>query len=94
MRKTFRITESQLNRIVSESIKKIISEEVDLGWNHKTQYEKDEESRRREALRKLNAPIEKEIHRLRNEIDEHYDDDEYCEKLGRQIRALKSKLKH
>ena len=85
MRRTIRLRESELRDIISESVRRILKEEIDTGqvpsaW---------EKSQRKRISSPNEEEIRKKIRRLRNMIEEYDDEGKDTSELTKQIAKLK-----
>ncbi len=81
MKKTIRLTESDLHNIVKESVRRILMEEVDTG-QVKAAWEKEQKPPESPRVKR----IRQEIARLRREIDK-------AEKAGENIKPIQDQIK-
>lgn len=81
MKKTIRLTESDLHNIVMESVRRILKEEVDTG-QVKAAWEKEQKPPESPRVKR----IRQEIARLRREIDK-------AEKAGENIKPIQDQIK-
>lgn len=83
MRRRVRLTESDLNRIVRESVKRILSEEVDLG--------QIDAMRDRPRAKEYSKEDKKRIWELRNLIDDYEKEGKDTSDITKEIRCIKEK---
>ena len=83
MKKVIRLTESELKRMVIESVQRILKEEVDLG--------QIDAMRDRPRAKELPIEAKREIRRLRYLIDDYESEGKDTTKLTNAIRKIKDK---
>lgn len=84
MKRTIRLTESDLHNIVKESVRRILNEEVDTG-QVKSAWEKEQKPPESPRVKR----IRQEIARLRREIDKAEEAGENIKPIQDQIKLLK-----
>lgn len=83
MKKTIRLRESELKRIIVESVQRILKEEVDLG--------QIDAMRDRPRAKELPIEAKREIRRLRHLIDDYEREGKDTAELTNTIRKIKDK---
>ena len=83
MKKLIRLTESDLHKIVKESVQRILKEEVDLG--------QIDAMRDRPRAKELPVEAKREIRRLRHLIDDYEREGKDTTNLTNAIRKIKNK---
>lgn len=86
MKKVIRLTESELKRMVVESVQRVLKEEVDLG--------QIDAMRDRPMAKELPIEAKREIRRLRHLIDDYESEGKDTTKLTNAIRKIKDKYYH
>ena len=87
MRRRVRLTESDLHRIIRESVKRVINEEIDLGQIDAMR----DRPRAKKVYRDVPADIKREIRRLRQLIDDYNSEGRDTASIENVLRKLKNK---